>query len=136
MPPSSYQPAAPPVSVLRIIRGALAAAPVLLGCVGLWKWHGHAVDPAEHAMHAPIGIVAYALCVAAVGAVLAFRGIRARQEPAVRATYSLIGWAFAEAAAMLGGVYLLLDGTPWPWVLGLMVVAFSWMQIPADPAEV
>jgi hypothetical protein len=130
---SPFTPQAPPANVMKIIRGALTAGALLFGVVAYVQQRGRTVDPSQ-AIGA-IRVVAYVFCLGALAAVMVIRGIRATKEPAVRATFSLIGWSVGEASALMGGIFMLLGGEPWPFCAGILVLLFAWMQLPADPDE-
>jgi hypothetical protein len=130
---SPFAPPAPSAQVLKIIRAALTAGPVLLAVIAYLKQHQGTGEPLNSESLGTIRIVAYVFCAGALAAVMAIRGLRAAKEPAARASLSITGWAVSESAALLGGVFMMIGGEPWPFAAGMLVMAFSWMQIPADP---
>jgi len=130
---SVLTPPAIPTPALRIIRIALAAGALLFGCLGLWLAGQRSEPPSDPANLAKIVYISYGFSALCAAGVFGVRTVRSRMAPAARPQISLIGWALAEASAMFGGVVQVLGGGILPWVAGMLVIAFSWMQIPADP---
>jgi hypothetical protein len=125
-----------PPAMLRIVRGAMAAGALLLGAVGIVKTMNGSARHGEGTNLEYITYVAYGFCAVMALGVYAVKALRARMQPAARSQISVMGWAVAEAAAMFGAVVMILGGPPWPWLLGMLVIALSWAQVPADPDEV
>jgi peptidoglycan/LPS O-acetylase OafA/YrhL len=130
---SPFGPQTPNAQVLKIIRAAMAAGPLLLAGLALVKRYQGTAQPSDPAALGTIRVAAYVFCLGALAAVLVIRGMRAGKEPAQRASLSLIAWSVCEAAALLGGVFMFLGGEPWPFATGMLVLIFAWVQIPADP---
>lgn len=112
----------PPATSLKIIRAAMVTGVLLLGAVA-WKV-SHARPAGELAPLTP--------ALTYVGAGLLFAGlagffvIRGRLTPAtppqMQVTLSILALALAEAAALFGGVMLLITGVPTLWILGMLLV--------------
>jgi FtsH-binding integral membrane protein len=134
MPAPILGPPQIPPAVLRVVRAAMAAGALLFGGVALWH-STHAPVRTDGGPNPALAMVAYGFCAFTVAGVYGIRALRSRMQPANRPQLSVMGWAVAEAAALLGGVIMMLGGPPWPWVLGMLVIALSWVQIPVDPAE-
>lgn len=130
-PPPPPRRAAHPAQ-LRIIRAFLFATPVLLGTFAAWVRHTKGAPP-PNANAALVRWGAYALCAVSLAVMYWFRTLRARRPVEERASYSIIGWALAEGAALLGAVVLLLSGDYGPYAFGLLLMAASWAWFPADP---
>jgi hypothetical protein len=119
---------------LKLIRYAMLTGLLLFGGIAYWQstHRAEAVPPPEDALR----WAGYGLCVAAIIAMAVIRGVRARAQGAARLTWSLIGSAFAEGAAMFGAVYIFLGGQPWVYALGLAIFIATWAVLPADPDAV
>lgn len=87
-------------------------------------------DPAPLEMFRWVGM---GLCVAAMFAIVLFRGIRARVEGSARFTWSLVGSALAEGVTLFGAVILFMGGDIWVYALGLLIFLATWGILPADP---
>ncbi|HEX2091067.1 MAG TPA: hypothetical protein VHG28_01650 [Longimicrobiaceae bacterium] len=131
MPPTRI----PTPAQLRRVRYALLAGPLLFGAVVFWlRWQGQPTAKPE--VLTTFRLASYGLCFVVLAALLAIRRIRAGRPEGERGTWSLVGWALAEATALFGGVFLLMGGDPWPYATGLLLILGSWSLIPADPAEI
>ena len=119
---------------LKLVRYAMLAGLLLFGAIAYWQstHRAEALPPPEEGLR----WAGYGLCVAAIVAMAAIRGVRARAEGPLRLTWSLIGSAFAEGAALFGAVYIFLGGQPWVYALGLAVFIATWAVLPADPDAV
>jgi hypothetical protein len=127
----SSSPNVPPAA-LRIIRLVMATGAFLFGCFGLWRsMQGEAQSSDPASLQAIVNVFCGFAVLSAAG-VFGIRALRARMAPQARPQVSLIGWAVAEAAAMFGGVVQILGAGPWPWVVGMAVIALSWAQIPVE----
>ncbi|HSU16990.1 hypothetical protein [Longimicrobium sp.] len=121
---------------LKLVRYAMFAGLLLFGGIAYWQ-STHRTEPLNP--ETPLDAlrwVGYGLCVLAIVGMAAFRGIRARAQGAARQTWSLIGSALAEGAALFGAVYILLGGQPWVYALGLAIFLATWAVLPADPDAV
>jgi|GEM_PF-3129744 len=123
---------------LRIIRFAMLAMLLMFAVVA---WKVRAGQPADLAQTAAdltaIRYVAFGLSAAALLAMGVLRGVRQRAAVEKRGTFSLIGTAFGEGAALLGVVYYFIGGSDWlPFAVGLLVFLLSWSLLPADPEAV
>lgn len=119
---------------LKLVRYAMLTGLLLFGGIAYWQ-STHRTDvlpPPEDALR----WVGYGLCVLAIVAMAVIRGVRARAEGPLRLTWSLIGSAFAEGAALFGAVYIFLGGQPWVYALGLAIFIATWAVLPADPDAV
>jgi O-antigen/teichoic acid export membrane protein len=121
-------------TTLKLVRYAMLTALLLFGGIAYWQSTNRTepLPPPDDALR----LVGYALCVAAIVAMAVIRGIRARAEGAARLTWSLVGSAFAEGAALFGAVYVFLGGQPWIYALGLAIFIATWAVLPADPDAV
>ena len=76
--------------------------------------------------------VGFGLCAAAIFGMALLRQARERADVATRPNLSLIGSALGEAAALFGGVYMLLGGDISIYALAVVVFLASWTFLPAD----
>jgi len=123
---------------LRLIRFGMLAMLLMFAVVA---WKVRAGQPADLQRTASdlsaIRYVAFGLSAAALVAMGVLRGVRQRAAAEKRGTFSLIGTAFGEAAALLGVVYYFIGGSDWlPFAVGLLVFLLSWSLLPADPEAV
>src|SRR4051812_21100173 len=107
---------------LKLVRYAMLAGLLIFGAAAYTQRAHAGYEPQDTATDLDaIRWVGYALCAGAIVAVAVLRGIRARAEAPARVTWSLVGSALAEGAALLGAVFILLGGEIWIYVLGLLI---------------
>lgn len=121
---------------LRLVRYAMLAGLLVFGAIAYTRRAHAGYDPqdTESSLEA-IRWAGYGLCAAAIVGIAVLRGVRARAEDAARVTWSLIGSALAEGAALMGAVIILLGGEIWIYVMGLLIFLGTWSLLPADPEE-
>jgi hypothetical protein len=119
-----------PAARLPLIRIALFAAPLVFGVIAL-VMRGTAGITLEPEALGPIRLVAYLLFPAMLTLILTLRMMSAGKTQEQRFSLCVSGWAAAESVALMGGVFMLLGGEPWPWVAGLAFIAVSWQLLPA-----
>jgi hypothetical protein len=119
---------------LRIIRFALFGGIILFGGVAAFVANGNPGGIAMNANGPLVGIVAL-LVLAAAGVVMV---VRRKLESVLtvtkRAPLLIIGHGACEAAALLGGVHILLTGGIMPYVAGVAVFVFSLVLLPIEHA--
>ena len=121
---------------LKLVRYAMLAGLLIFGGVAYTQRANAGYEPQDPQTNLEaIGWVGYGLCAAAIVGIAVLRGIRARAEPPARLTWSLIGSALAESAALLGAVIILMGGEIWIYALGLLIFLGTWSLLPADPEE-
>ena len=131
------EPAGTPLNgaKLRIIRFAMLAGLLMFAGIAYYIRSNRPADmPPTNTDLAAIRYVAFGMCALALVAMWVLRGVRQRAAADKRGTYSLMGTAFGEAAALLGIVYYFIGGDDFlPFAVGLLVFLLSWSLLPADP---
>ncbi len=114
---------------LALIRLALWTGVAALGAV-TWFLHWRGRFPVS-AMPAVLRYTQVALCVLALGAVLAMRGrvVRAADGPE-RSSGLIRLWAIGESPALFGGVLFLLTNDPQWYGFGLVVMLTTFVLTP------
>lgn len=113
---------------LPVIRLGLLGGTTLFGLVAWVIAGSEGIAPelfSSLGEYAPMGITAL-FVVLAIGVWVA------RTQQHVSGGSPIVGWALAEAMALLGGIYFLLVGDPTFWIFGLAVqlfVSFVFMPI-------
>ena len=120
-------------ATLRLVRYAMLTFLLIFGGIAYWQSTHRAGPPDPEAPLAAFRWVGLGLCVAAMFAITAFRGIRARAEAPARFTWSLAGSALAEGVTLFGAVSMFIGGDIWVYALGLLIFLASWGILPADP---
>ncbi|HEX6750502.1 MAG TPA: hypothetical protein VF092_24650 [Longimicrobium sp.] len=135
MAPQPFAPAPMKPEVLKLLRHVMLTGILLFGGVAYWQ-STHRAEPPDPEHLATLRWPGYLLCLLAIGGMMYFRRVRARTEPAARTTYSLIGTAMAEGAALYGAVYIFLGGDPSIFAFGVLIFLVTWAALPADPEAV
>ena len=135
MAPQPFAPTPMKPEVLKLLRYVMLTGILLFGGVAYWQGT-HRELPPDAGQLAAMQWPGYLLCLMAIAGMVYFRRVRARVEPAARATYSLIGTAMAEGAALYGAVYIFLGGGPLIFAFGVLIFLVTWAALPADPEAV
>jgi len=117
---------------LRIVRYAMLVLLLGFGAFAYYQSQHVVRDPESLTNLSAIRWVGYGLCAAAVVGIAVLRQIRERASEAVRPTLGLLGSAFAEGAALLGAVYMILGGEISVYAIALVVFLSTWTLLPAD----
>lgn len=117
------------------IRNAIFAAPIALGATGLMLRLSGSIPVGDGENLVVLRQVTYGACLALIPLLFMLRSIRARQEPDKRAATSIAAWALGESGAVLGAVFLVIGGEPWPFCAGLVVLFLAWAIFPADTEQ-
>jgi hypothetical protein len=131
--PSSNPPLAPPV--LRLVRYAMLGAMGIVAAVGFVQGRTRIETGTVTADLGALRIVGYVLCAVALAGAFVFKGVRARAEPEKRSTIALFASALAEAAGMMGGVFMLMGGDASVFALAIVIFFATWTLLPADPDD-
>jgi hypothetical protein len=119
-------------ATLRIVRYAMLVGVLLFGALAYYQSRNRAPGDGGADLEA-LRWVGFTFCAGAIASLVVIRGARRRAAPAARPTLGLIGSAFAEGAALLGAVYMLLGGDAIVFGLGMLIFLASWTLLPADP---
>lgn len=120
----------PPAATLQIIRASIAGAPLLLALVATQ------IRPTPAEPHVEIAYVAAVFALAMLGPILLFqRHTRTRPTRGERATFSIIGWAMGESAALLGAVSYFLGNDPLWTLPGFITLAVALLLFPVPQDE-
>jgi cytochrome c oxidase assembly factor CtaG len=119
-------------SMLRIVRYAMLVLLLLFGAFGYYQSIHRVPDPDSTTNLPTLQWVGYGLCVMAMVGMAVLRQVRERADEDRRPTLGLIGSALAEAAALFGGVYMVLGGGITVYALALVLFLATWTLLPAD----
>jgi len=122
-------------AMLRLVRYAMLVLLLLFGAFAYYQSTHRAPDPEAMTNLPVLQWVGYGMCVMAMVGMAVLRQVRERADEARRPTLGLIGSALAEAAALFGGVYMILGGSITVYALALIVFLATWTILPADSAE-
>ena len=132
--PSPTQSITP--KTLTLIRGAMLGGVLVLGLAVWFIGRSRHVEPPTANVTHPLAYGWYALLLAAAGGTVALRKAQdARQTFEERARLSIVGWALAEAPALLGGVYFFLTKDPLLYALGVVALGASFRLLDARRPE-
>lgn len=125
-------PKPPTTSQLAFIQLSLVMGPVLFFGVTYFVRHQPGFTPVSNPLPDGVQYLLPVVFVLALGGVFIVRNFRTSSSNDQQfATFSLIGWAVAEAAALLGCVYFFLNGDPKWAITGIFVQLFSVVLLPA-----
>jgi hypothetical protein len=130
--PFSPQPGLTATS-LRIVRYAMLVLLLGFGAFAYYQSQHVVPDPDNPTNLSMIKWAGYGLCAAAVVAIAVLRQVRERSEVPARLTLGLVGSAFAEGAALLGAVFMILGGDISVYAIALVIFLSTWTLLPADP---
>lgn len=113
---------------LFVIRTAMLLGVLAFGVV---TWLQQRSAPAaQPALAQPLGYAFGAATVTVVGGLFALRARALAAPPATRKTLYIIGYALAEAVALLGGVIWFLAGERTFFLAGIVLMAASFRILP------
>ncbi|MFL5541095.1 MAG: hypothetical protein ACJ8J0_19050 [Longimicrobiaceae bacterium] len=130
--PFSPQPGLTATS-LRIVRYAMLVLLLGFGAFAYYQSQHVVPDPENPTNLAGIKWAGYGLCAAAVVGIAVLRQVRERSAEPARLTLGLVGSAFAEGAALLGAVFMILGGDISVYAIALVIFLSTWTLLPADP---
>jgi hypothetical protein len=128
-PSPAARPRSPELARLALIRVTLLAGVLVFG--GAVYFLRKTSPPPLLGPADELRIAGVVIGVLAAAGILVFRSL-ARNAPDAnrRASYSIVGWAIGEAAALYGGVYYFLTGRLGGYMVGLMILLASFVFIP------
>ncbi|MGH7664185.1 MAG: hypothetical protein ACRENI_07825 [Gemmatimonadaceae bacterium] len=121
----------PPPAMLAVIRIAMLLGVLMLGGFVLFiqrqgRW---TAAPAERLE--TLAYLGYSIWVIAIAGIIFLRGRGARMiERGRYASASIIGWSLCEAAAIFGGMFYFLSGSPVWYINGLLLLVISFLILP------
>ncbi|MGD8279045.1 MAG: hypothetical protein PVH00_13500 [Gemmatimonadota bacterium] len=123
-----------PATALRVIRLALLSGVLLFGVVIAYLTRSGEITP-DPAIGAVLRIVFVVLAAVCIGAIFVIRTAQSRADPDRRGQLAIVGWAFAEGTAILGGVCWLLAGLRVLYFTGVALLVAAILLLPvADDA--
>ncbi|HEV7587723.1 MAG TPA: hypothetical protein VGO40_06300 [Longimicrobium sp.] len=117
------------------MRYAMLAMLLLFGAFAYYQSTHRVPEPDSPTNLSMLQYVGWGLCVMAMVGIAVLRQVRERSDAATQPTLGLVGSALAEAAAMFGGVYMVLGGGMPVYALGLVLFLATWTLLPADSDE-
>ncbi|MEM1126862.1 MAG: hypothetical protein AAGI71_09450 [Bacteroidota bacterium] len=114
---------------LRIIRLAILMGVLILGAVGWFV--SRDIDPMDASVLSTLRLVFLAICIGALGGVLALRRLWQNADTFQRkATLTIMATAAGEVPALFGGVYLILSGDYTLYLGGLLILLVPILLMP------
>ena len=116
---------------LGVIRLSLLAGVLGFGAVTWFLHRGEAWTGPARPRGGAFATVTIAVCVLAIGGILlARRQVTTTRDAGKYGSWCVIGWAFGELAALMGGVYYFLTDDPSRYLIGVLVMLLSFVLIP------
>ena len=120
-----------PAATLRILRFALLGGVVLFGVVIAYLTGSGGIEP-DPALGRIMGIFFAIEAIVCVGTLAMIRSRWERTDPARRGAATLVGWAIAEGAALIGGVCWLFGGARVFYFTGVALLVAALLLLPAS----
>lgn len=116
---------------LKVIRLALTGGVLLFGAV-VWFLTNRGTGPQLPADYAgPLTLAFAGLALASLVGLAVVRSVQARAaDPLRKNTLAVVGWAFGEAPALLGGVFYLMTASPILYLTGVAVLLVAFVMVP------